>query len=140
MKFELISLSEAQGRILGHNIAGSDGHRLLRKGKPLTREDIERLRTLGRKSVCVVRLEEGDVDLLKREMSRLKRSCHRLIWLNPLLGAPDYEPLTGGIQATLPHIDDFLPIHNLASLEDLVDRLAEIDHRSNGGNLARYPA
>jgi hypothetical protein len=39
-------------------------------------------------------------------MARLKRNCHRLIWLNPLLGAPDYEPLTRGIQAALPTIDN----------------------------------
>jgi uncharacterized protein len=63
--------------------------------------------------------DRGDVDLLGREMDRLHRSCHRLIWLNPLLGAADYEPLVRGIQAALPHIDDFLPVHNLASLEQL---------------------
>jgi uncharacterized protein with von Willebrand factor type A (vWA) domain len=54
-------------------------------------------------------------------------NCHQVIWLNPLLGAPDYEPLTRGIQAALPHIDHFLPVHNLASLEDLADRLAGLD-------------
>jgi uncharacterized protein with von Willebrand factor type A (vWA) domain len=69
------------------------------------------------------------VDLLEREMARLKRNCHRLIWLNPLLGAPDYEPLTRGIQAALPHIQDFLPVHNLASLEELARRLSELGRR-----------
>ena len=59
-------------------------------------------------------------------MARLKRNCHRLIWLNPLLGAPGYEPLTRGIQAALPNIDNFLPVHNLASLEDLADRLSDL--------------
>jgi uncharacterized protein with von Willebrand factor type A (vWA) domain len=78
------------------------------------------------------------VDLLGREMARLRRNCHRLIWLNPLLGAPDYEPLTRGIRAALPHIDDFLPVHNLASLEDLANRLSNLDRRSNGGSHARY--
>ena len=63
--------------------------------------------------------DRGDVALLGREMDRLQRSCHRLIWLNPLLGAEDYQPLVRGIQAALPHIDDFLPVHNLASLEQL---------------------
>lgn len=70
--------------------------------------------------------DRGDIDVLREEMSRLQRSCHRLIWLNPLLGSPDYEPLTRGMQAALPYIDDFLPVHNLASLEDLADRLANI--------------
>lgn len=63
--------------------------------------------------------DRGDVELLGREMDRLHRSCHQLIWLNPLLGAEDYQPLVRGIQAALPHIDDFLPVHNLASLEQL---------------------
>lgn len=73
--------------------------------------------------------DRGDVELLEREMARLKRNCHRLIWLNPLLGAPNYEPLTRGIQAALPHISDFLPVHNLASLEDLAIRLSNLDRR-----------
>ena len=68
--------------------------------------------------------DRGDIDLLGKEMERLQRSCHRLIWLNPLLGSPDYRPLTRGIVAALPHIDDFLPVHNLASLEQLGDLLA----------------
>jgi uncharacterized protein with von Willebrand factor type A (vWA) domain len=70
--------------------------------------------------------DRGDPELLHREMSRLKRNCYRLIWLNPLLGASNYEPLTRGIQAALPYIDDFLPVHNLASLEVLANRLAEL--------------
>jgi len=86
-------------------------------------------RVLGRGAVVLMisdGWDRGDPELLKREMARLKQNCHRLIWLNPLLGAPNYEPLTRGIQAALPHIDDFLPVHNLASLEDLASRLAEL--------------
>jgi uncharacterized protein len=89
-------------------------------------------RVLGRGAVVLIisdGWDRGDVELLKREMARLKRNCHRLIWLNPLLGAPDYEPLTRGIQAALPHIHDFLPVHNLASLEDLAKRLSDLDRR-----------
>jgi len=59
-------------------------------------------------------------------MERLQRSCHRLIWLNPLLGSPRYEPLTRGIQAALPLIDDFLPVHNLESLEQLATHLQRL--------------
>ncbi len=73
--------------------------------------------------------DRGEMDLLRREMARLQRSCHRLIWLNPLLGSPDYEPLTRGMQTALPYIDDFLPVHNLASLEDLARYLSELDER-----------
>jgi uncharacterized protein with von Willebrand factor type A (vWA) domain len=89
-------------------------------------------RVLGRGAVVLIisdGWDRGDVDLLNREMRRLKRNCHRLIWLNPLLGAPDYEPLTRGIQAALPHIHDFLPVHNLASLEDLAKRLSDLERR-----------
>lgn len=62
MTFEAVPLSQAQGKILGHNIAGPDGRRLLRKGKPLSDEDIETLRALGRVSVYVAALEPDDVD------------------------------------------------------------------------------
>jgi len=68
----------------------------------------------------------GDVDLLSREMARLQRSSYRLIWLNPLLGTPGYEPLTRGIRAAMPFIDDFISAHSLASLEHLVRLLGEI--------------
>ena len=100
-------------------------------------------RVLGRGAVVLIisdGWDRGDVDLLRREMARLKRNCHRLIWLNPLLGAADYEPLTRGIQAALPHINDFLPVHNLASLEDLANRLADLENRPSGGAHARYSA
>jgi uncharacterized protein with von Willebrand factor type A (vWA) domain len=89
-------------------------------------------RVLGHGAVVLIisdGWDRGDVELLDHEMARLKRNCHRVIWLNPLLGAPDYEPLTRGIQAALPHIDNFLPVHNLASLEDLANRLADLDRR-----------
>jgi hypothetical protein len=62
MKFEPVPLSEAKGKILGHNIADADGRRLLRKGKPLSDEDLEKLRLLGRSSVYVAILELDDVD------------------------------------------------------------------------------
>ena len=67
--------------------------------------------------------DRGDAELLQDEISRLQRSCYRLIWLNPLLGSDQYEPLTKGMQTALPFVDDFLPVHNLASLEDLARRL-----------------
>jgi uncharacterized protein with von Willebrand factor type A (vWA) domain len=79
-------------------------------------------RTLGRGAVAIIisdGWDRGDIDLLRHEMARLRRSVHRVIWLNPLLGAADYQPLALGIQAALPYVDDFLPLHNLASLEAL---------------------
>ena len=62
-------------------------------------------------------------------MARLQRSCYRLIWLNPLLGNPRYQPLTQGMQAALPFVDDFLPVHNLVSLEQLGAKLAMLGAR-----------
>ena len=62
MRFEPVPLSEAEGKILGHNIAGENGQRLLRKGKRLTDTDLERLRELGRQSVYVAQLEGTDID------------------------------------------------------------------------------
>jgi uncharacterized protein with von Willebrand factor type A (vWA) domain len=73
--------------------------------------------------------DRGDPALLAHEIARLQRSCHRLIWLNPLLGLPDYEPLTRGMQAALPYVDDFLPAHNLGSLEELAQHLSRLEHR-----------
>jgi uncharacterized protein with von Willebrand factor type A (vWA) domain len=86
-------------------------------------------RVLGRGAVVLLisdGWDRGDADLLGREISRLQRSCHRLIWLNPLLGSPAYQPLTKGMRAALPFVDDFLPVHNLASLEQLGERLASM--------------
>ena len=73
--------------------------------------------------------DRGEPELLGREMARLQRSCHRLIWLNPLLGSPTYEPLTRGMQAALPYIDDFLPAHNLYSLQELARHLNNLGAR-----------
>jgi uncharacterized protein with von Willebrand factor type A (vWA) domain len=73
--------------------------------------------------------DRGDPELLRGEMARLQRSAHRLIWLNPLLGSATYEPLTRGIQAALPYVDDFLPVHNLDSLEALASKLSGMSDR-----------
>ena len=89
-------------------------------------------RVLGRGPVVMLisdGWDRGEPELLSREMDRLQRSCHRLIWLNPLLGSPGYEPLTVGMQAALPFVDDFLPVHNLESLEQLGKQLATLSER-----------
>jgi uncharacterized protein with von Willebrand factor type A (vWA) domain len=63
--------------------------------------------------------DTGDPEELGAELRRLKMRCRKLVWLNPLLGSPDYQPLTQGMQAALPHLDVFAPAHNLASLRAL---------------------
>lgn len=67
--------------------------------------------------------DRGDPDVLRDQIKRLQRRCHRLIWLNPLIGTLDYAPLTRGLQAALPFVDDFLPARTLANLADLAVRL-----------------
>jgi uncharacterized protein with von Willebrand factor type A (vWA) domain len=71
--------------------------------------------------------DRGEPELVTTEMSRLRRNAYRIIWLNPLLAMPGYEPLTHGLQAALPFVDDFLPVHNLASLEELGRRLGVLN-------------
>ncbi len=73
--------------------------------------------------------ERGDVATLRRAMRFLRDRCHRLIWLNPLLGQAGYQPLVEGMVAALPFIDDFLPVHNLHSLNDLARHLARLSGR-----------
>jgi len=75
--------------------------------------------------------DRGDPALVRREMARLQRSCHRLIWLDPLAGTEFYQPLAGGMAAAYPFIDDLVAVHDLASLYRLGELLAEMaDHRS----------
>jgi hypothetical protein len=87
-------------------------------------------RVLGHGSVLLIisdGWDRGDPDQLGREMARLHRTAHRVIWLNPLLGSPEYSPQTRGMRAAMPHIDDFLPVHNLESLAQLGQHLNELD-------------
>jgi uncharacterized protein with von Willebrand factor type A (vWA) domain len=67
--------------------------------------------------------DTGEPELLANEMLAIKRKAGRLIWLNPLLGNPSYEPLTRGMAAALPLVDHFAAAHNLASLRDLAGHL-----------------
>ena len=70
-------------------------------------------------------LDREGADDLARQMERLHKSCRRLIWLNPLLRFPEFEAKPAGIRAMLPHVDAFLPVHNLQSLEELSAALAQ---------------
>ena len=67
--------------------------------------------------------DRGDPVELGEQIARLQRSCHRLVWLNPLIGTADYAPLTRGLQAALPFVDDFLPARTLNNLADLAVHL-----------------
>lgn len=75
--------------------------------------------------LCSDGLERGDPALLAAQAARLHRLAHRLVWVNPLKGSPRYQPLARGMAAALPHVDAFLPGHNLQSLEALCEVLAQ---------------
>jgi uncharacterized protein with von Willebrand factor type A (vWA) domain len=74
--------------------------------------------------------DRGDPQQLGREIARLQRSCRRLVWLNPLIGTADYAPLTRGLQAALPHVDDFLPARTLTNFTDLASHLNALPKRA----------
>ncbi|WP_203338509.1 vWA domain-containing protein [Nocardioides limicola] len=69
--------------------------------------------------------ERGDPAQLREQMARLHRLAHRVIWVNPHRGKPGYEPVQGGIRAVLPHVDDFLAGHTLATYTDLLGVIAD---------------
>jgi uncharacterized protein with von Willebrand factor type A (vWA) domain len=73
--------------------------------------------------------EREDPDLVGREMAKLARAAYAVVWVNPLKGNPQYQPLAGGMRAALPYVDRFLPGHNLRSLEELAAVLAGIERR-----------
>jgi uncharacterized protein with von Willebrand factor type A (vWA) domain len=84
-------------------------------------------RLLAQNAVVLLISDGLDADAgagLAFEAERLAKSCSRLVWLNPLLRYEGFEARPAGIRAILPHVDDFLPVHNLQSLADLADALA----------------
>lgn len=86
-------------------------------------------RVLGRGAVVLIisdGWDRGEVEVLSREMARLQRASYRLIWLNPLLGSTRYEPVQRGMAASLPFVDDFLPVHNLNSLVQLAEAMGQL--------------
>jgi uncharacterized protein len=89
-------------------------------------------RALSRGAVVVIvsdGWERDDPDLIGREMAKLARAAYAVVWVNPLKGNPEYQPLAGGMRAALPFVDRFLPGHNLRSLEELGAVLAGIERR-----------
>jgi uncharacterized protein len=89
-------------------------------------------RALTRGAVVVVvsdGWEREDAAVVGHEMARLARQAYAVVWVNPLKGHPDYQPLAGGMRAALPYVDRFLSGHNLASLEELANVLEGIERR-----------
>jgi uncharacterized protein with von Willebrand factor type A (vWA) domain len=111
-----------------------------RIGEALATLNREHGRRIGRGAVVVLLSDgwdRGDPDQLEREIARLARCSHRLIWLNPLKAHPDYEPLTRGMQAALPFVDEFMAANSLASLEELADALDQLSSTRQRGEESR---
>ena len=73
--------------------------------------------------LCSDGLDRGDPNVLAAQMLKLTRLAHRVVWVNPLKGSSRYQPLQRGMAAALPHLDVFVPGHNVASLESLAELL-----------------
>jgi uncharacterized protein with von Willebrand factor type A (vWA) domain len=83
-------------------------------------------RGMARDAVVVVfsdGWERGDPTLLAREMERLARLAYRVVWVNPRVAAPRFAPVTGGMAAALPHVDDLVSGHNLAALDAVLEAI-----------------
>lgn len=97
-----------------------------RIGVNLDRIERERRAWIDRRTTVIVLSDgwdTGDPALLGDALARLRRRAGRVIWLNPLLGSPGYQPLTRALRAALPHVDLFHPADDVASLESLVRHL-----------------
>jgi uncharacterized protein with von Willebrand factor type A (vWA) domain len=85
-------------------------------------------RVLGQGAIVLLftdGLERDDTEELQAEIGRLHRSSSKLVWLNPLLRFDGFEAKASGIRAILPHVDEFRPIHNLRTMEALVEALSK---------------
>jgi uncharacterized protein len=85
------------------------------------------VRGLARGAVVVILSDgwdRGDPEVLGAEMARLQRVAHRVVWVNPLKASPGYAPLARGMAAALPHVDELVEGHSLASLEALAEKVA----------------
>ncbi len=97
-------------------------------------------RVLGQGAVALLftdGLDRGEGVDLAAETERLRLSCRRLVWLNPLLRYESFEPLAAGIRAMLPHVDEFRPVNDLASLSRLAEALGGRQGTSPSPPLAR---
>jgi uncharacterized protein len=95
-----------------------------RIGESLATLNREHGRRIGRGAFVVLLSDgwdRGEPEQLAAELGRLRRTAHRLVWLNPLAADPRYEPLTRGMVAAMPHLDRLLPGNTIASLEQLAD-------------------
>ena len=96
-------------------------------------------RLLGQNAVVLLISDGLDRDIgagLGVEMERLHKSCRKLVWLNPLLRYEGFQPRPSGVRAMLPHVDAFLPVHNIESLVDLARELEHGKWQRRRGEIA----
>lgn len=121
------SASDALARA-GHTVPDWSGGTKI--GEALRDWNLHWSRRLARGGPIVMILSDGwdcgDPSLLSGEMSRLSRSVHRVLWLNPLAARADYRPATIGMRAVLPHIDSLLPAASVGDLREVVRLLESI--------------
>jgi len=118
---------EAAFEMVSHHVPDWSGG--TRIGESLERFNKEwSRRVLGQGAVVLLitdGLDREGAKGLAEATDRLRKSCRRLVWLNPLLRYDGFQPKSQGIRAMLPHVDEFRPVHNLASLRELVAALSD---------------
>ncbi|HLK53855.1 MAG TPA: VWA domain-containing protein [Candidatus Angelobacter sp.] len=113
-------LSDAMESLADHAAGWSGGTKIGDSLRELNRHHGRRL--FSRDTVFMILSdgwETGDPEMMAAELGAIKRRVRKLIWLNPLLGMADYQPITRGMSAVMPYIDVFAPAHNLESLLNL---------------------
>jgi uncharacterized protein with von Willebrand factor type A (vWA) domain len=96
-------------------------------------------RLLGQNAVVLLISDGLDRDVgagLGAEMERLHKSCRKLVWLNPLLRYEGFQPRPSGVRAMLPHVDAFMPVHNIDSLVELARELEHGKWQRHSGRIA----
>lgn len=132
---------EALRRVGGTVVDWSGGTRIGESLRELNRRWVRRtVRSGAVVLICSDGWECGDPAVLAAETARLRRSCHRLLWLDPLAGQQGFAPEVAGLRAALPHVDALLPCATVASLEALAERLgatlAGLGHVAGGQGAA----
>ena len=110
--------------LLSRNVRGWSGGTLI--GASLAAFNNAWLKLIDKRTIIIIMSDgwdTGEPEELAAALAELRRRAGRLIWLNPLLGSATYQPLVRGMQAALPFIDVFAPLHNLASLKALEQHL-----------------
>jgi uncharacterized protein with von Willebrand factor type A (vWA) domain len=119
---EILQQPDYRGALRGLSAEVTDFSGGTRIGESLAQFNRDFSRFVDRRTVVVILSDgwdTGEAEVLGEAMESLRFRSRKVIWLNPLLGSPGYEPLTQGMQAALPHVSVFAPVHNLAALRAL---------------------